>query len=186
MMADLLIYCALTHIVKQAHPIPLRHERLPFRLGVGLTRPLSIEYLEKIENRQLIPLLVEYELLSDNRQLTLQVDIPVVHKSIHEAHKFTHRHPSGIVSAASLKAPNYHSACAAACAVDPQDLQRCEAPIVIQLHGAGVRVDDNNLTRSVDSLADACAWILLPSGVTTWSADDWRTFYFLLKFPSLH
>jgi hypothetical protein len=77
----------------------------------------------------------------------------------------THLHPSGIVSHSILRAPSPNATCV--------DSSR-PAPALIFLHGAGVEVDSSTIRNTFDQLPDLCAWVLCPSGVTTWSGDDWR------------
>ena len=84
-------------------------------------------------------------------------------------------HPSGIVSYAVLRPPSLN----ASCKVVKQKL-----PIILSLHGAGVEADSPQNKESYDGLPDLCAWVVLPSGGTTWSGDDWRTFHIILPFIS--
>jgi hypothetical protein len=75
-------------------------------------------------------------------------------------------HSSGIVSYAVLRPPSSN----APCKPDPKS----KLPILLSLHGAGVKAENPQLKESYDQLPDLCAWLLFPSGVTTWSGDDWR------------
>jgi hypothetical protein len=77
----------------------------------------------------------------------------------------THLHPSGIVSFSLLRAPALNATC-----VDSSN----PAPGLVMLHGAGVNVDSTMMRNTFDQLQDVCAWVICPSGVTTWSGDDWR------------
>jgi predicted esterase len=49
---------------------------------------------------------------------------------------------------------------------------------MLQLHGAGVEVDSPMIYDVIAAFPPLCAWLLLPSGVTPWSADDWHVFGF--------
>jgi hypothetical protein len=79
-------------------------------------------------------------------------------------------HPSGIVSYAVLRPPSPK----APCKPDPQ----LKLSILLSLHGAGVEADSSQNKESYDKLPDLCAWLVLPSGVTAWSGDDWRVSFF--------
>ena len=92
--------------------------------------------------------------------------------SIYEPHKVTHLHSSGVVSYAMLRPPSSSADCAGG--------RGSDVSILVNLHGAGVEAENPALANSFDSLPDICAWLIFPSGVTTWS-DDWRML-FLLQF----
>lgn len=56
------------------------------------------------------------------------------------------------------------------------ELPRSRAlPILLNLHGAGLEADSQRVRHMLDTVPDLRAWVLFPSGVTPWSADDWRT-----------
>lgn len=52
------------------------------------------------------------------------------------------------------------------------------APILLQFHGAGVDADNDMVAHALDPVSDLCAWVLFPTGVTSWSADDWHIWGF--------
>lgn len=97
--------------------------------------------------------------------------IKLQNRRIHEPHKVTHLHPSGIVSYAMLRAPAENASCGAA------DLAT-SAPILLQFHGAGVDADNDMVAHALDPVRDLCAWVLFPTGVTSWSGDDWHNWGF--------
>lgn len=76
-------------------------------------------------------------------------------------------HRGGIVSYAILKAPSPR--------LDSKQNDMERFPVFLNLHGAGLEADSEQIRHSLDALADLDAWILFPTGVTPWSADDWRT-----------
>lgn len=84
----------------------------------------------------------------------------------HLLQKYTFLHPSGIVSYAVIRPPSP----AAPCTSSPVS----QLPILLALHGAGVEADSPQSKEQYDALPDLCSWLLLPSGVTSWSGDDWR------------
>ncbi|KAM0100816.1 hypothetical protein ACP6JE_004517 [Aspergillus fumigatus] len=48
-------------------------------------------------------------------------------------------------------------------------------PVIVGLHGAGVKADSVQVREMLDAAYGTCAWIISPSGVTPWSGDDWHT-----------
>lgn len=108
---------------------------------------------------------IAYDSDRTNGVETVKVSIPVHHASRHDIHKVTHLHPSGIVSYAMLRAPSSRAMCS-------PNIQG--APIMVLLHGAGVEAENALVKKAFDAVPEICAWILMPSGVTTWSGDDWR------------
>jgi hypothetical protein len=98
------------------------------------------------------------------------VPIQINHVSRYDAHKVTHLHPSGIVSYSVLRPPSLSASCSSSVV---------SAPVMILLHGAGVEADSPIVKKALDPLPDLCAWVLIPSGITTWSGDDWRMFRFI-------
>jgi hypothetical protein len=95
----------------------------------------------------------------------IKVDIPIRHASLYDPHKFTYLHPSGIVSYGILRPPSVNATCS-----NPNNT----APVLLALHGAGVDTDGPIMHKAFDHLPNLCAWIVAPSGVTSWSGDDWR------------
>lgn len=82
-----------------------------------------------------------------------------------EAQKFTFLHSSGVVSYAVIRPPPLNGTCASS---DKR------LPILLNLHGAGVETDGDQVRHTLDDAYGVCAWILFPSGVTPWSGDDYR------------
>lgn len=83
-------------------------------------------------------------------------------------------HPSGIVSYAVIRPPSP----SAPCAPSPDN----RVPILLALHGAGVEADNPQSKEQYDALPDLCSWLVLPSGVTSWSGDDWRRSWIFLQY----
>ena len=91
--------------------------------------------------------------------------------SIHTPHKITFLHPGGIVSYAILRAPSPNVS---------RGLHGDKAlPVILNLHGAGLEADSQQVRHMLDSVPDLRGWLLFPTGVTTWSGDDWRRSLFL-------
>lgn len=80
--------------------------------------------------------------------------------------KYTFLHPSGTISYAVIRPPSPNAPCKSS----PSNI----LPILIALHGAGVDADNTQSKEQYDALPDLCSWLVLPSGVTSWSGDDWR------------
>lgn len=74
-------------------------------------------------------------------------------------------HSGGIVSYAILRPPSPGAS-------HRDSLDRL--PVFLNLHGAGLEADSDQVRHTLDDLPDIDAWILFPTGVTPWSADDWR------------
>lgn len=86
--------------------------------------------------------------------------------SVHEPHKLTFLHPGGIVSYAILRPPSPEAL---------REVSKSRAlPILLNLHGAGLEADSQQVRHMLDTVPDLHAWVLFPTGVTPWSADDWR------------
>ena len=47
--------------------------------------------------------------------------------------------------------------------------------MIVILHGAGVDVDGDQTRKAFEQWPDLPGWAVVPSGVTGWSGDDWRT-----------
>jgi predicted esterase len=101
----------------------------------------------------------------------LELKLQLLHKSRYDPHKVAHLHPGGIVSYAILRPPSQKAAC-------HSHEASFKAPIMVQLHGAGLEADNPLVAHALDPLPDLCGWVLFPTGVTPWSADDWHTWGF--------
>ncbi|PLB43097.1 hypothetical protein P170DRAFT_451196 [Aspergillus steynii IBT 23096] len=79
------------------------------------------------------------------------------------AQRITYLHPANIVSYAILRPPPEHL---------------CHGheslPVILGLHGAGLEADSMQVRQMLDDAYGVCAWMLFPSGVTSWSGDDWH------------
>lgn len=75
-------------------------------------------------------------------------------------------HPSGVVSYAVIRPPSPAAPCA------PNSDSKLS--ILLALYGAGVEADNPQSEEQYDALLDLYPWLVLPSGVTSWSGDDWR------------
>lgn len=98
-------------------------------------------------------------------------DINLAQRQLSDPLRITYLHPAGIVSHAILRAPPSMS-----CDIS------LPAPVILVLHGAGLEVDSAPARDMLDAAYGTCAWMLFPSGVTSWSGDDWREYIHFLPF----
>ncbi|KAF2097456.1 hypothetical protein NA57DRAFT_41840 [Rhizodiscina lignyota] len=140
------------------------------RLVSGQTRPVAFEVELQKSKVSSLDIVIEYRAVGEVGFLfSLHTSAKVRHRSIYEPHMTTFLHPGGIVSYAMLRPPAWNASC-------PQHIS--DAPILLQLHGAGVEASGDMLTHSLDAVPPLCAWTLFPTGTTTWSGDDWHTWGF--------
>lgn len=141
-------------------------EKSPLSLAPGQTRPLAFEISMLDPMAELLSLRFKYIVGHDRvERLTSVISFRLSRRSIIEPHKLTFLHNSGIVSYAILRAPS-NITCLHTC---PKEL-----PILLNLHGAGLEADSDQVRHSLDILPGLCSWVLFPTGVTPWSGDDWR------------
>ena len=134
----------------------------------GQTRPIAfrISTFAGVPDR----LYLQVNAILENGEPTHQeFKVSLRRRSIADPHKVTHLHPGGFVSYAILRAPSLKGA-----------ERSCKklAPILLQLHGAGVEADSRIVAHSLDPLPDLCAFVLFPTGVTPWCGDDWHVWGF--------
>lgn len=137
----------------------------PLRIVSHQTRPLAFELRFSGEVPTQIRLSIGYTTSSHDFVQAVEVVINLKHRSILEAQKFTFLHPSGTVSHALLRPP-LNNTCRTS---DERGF-----PLLLGLHGAGVELDGDLAQHMFDGVYGICAWIIIPSGVTSWSGDDWR------------
>ena len=94
-------------------------------------------------------------------------------RNLHEPQKITYRHPGGIISYAILRPPS----AAATGLVDSYS----KLPVLLSLHGAGLEADSHEVRHMLDEVPDLKAWVIFPTGVTSWCGDDWREFFWLVS-----
>ena len=142
--------------------------RAPLVLAPGQSRQLAFQLSSQGPPVHSISLKITYSARTCHESLLSTV---LFHKfrvrSIHSPHKFTFLHPGGTVSYAILRPPSK--------AVSA--MRRSRLPILLNLHGAGLEADSDQVRHMLDPVPDLHAWILLPTGVTPWSSDDWRNFF---------
>ncbi|KAK6528694.1 hypothetical protein TWF694_003937 [Orbilia ellipsospora] len=132
-------------------------------ISPGQTRPIKMRFDTK-RSLQSFEATLSYS-LNRNAKFESLFTIPLnTIEGTHKPHKYTYIHPSGIVSYGVLRPPSLGSHCK----------RLGHLPILVSLHGAGVEASSDFSKRTFDDRPDLCAWLLIPSGVTTWAGDDWH------------
>jgi predicted esterase len=136
----------------QSRPVAFRVACVP---GTSSSNIMEFEITHHVSSRE------------EERLPFLVTVVPKPVRSRHDPQKFTYLHPGGMASYAVLRPPS------------PSALASCNAtngklPVLLALHGAGLEADDDLVRHALDPLANICAWVLFPTGVTPWSGDDWH------------
>ncbi|KAK5058611.1 hypothetical protein LTR84_010874 [Exophiala bonariae] len=136
-------------------------------LAPGQSRPLKVVLDLEVGLDKSINFRLSY---TPEDSLSLQIDFATTlnHAIITDSHKVTFLHPSGVVSYAILRPPRYHLT---------SEISET-LPVLVALHGAGVEADSPLVKTAFDAIPDLPGWILSPSGMSTWSGDDWHTWGF--------
>jgi hypothetical protein len=126
------------------------------------TRPLVFKIFLEADHEPNFSVEVTYQ-TADGSLRALYFDINLEQRQLSDPLRITYLHPAGIVSYAILRTP---------------PLKTCDisipAPVILVLHGAGLEADSAQARGMLDGTYGTCAWMLFPSGVTSWSGDDWR------------
>ncbi|KAJ0413726.1 hypothetical protein BJY00DRAFT_306106 [Aspergillus carlsbadensis] len=141
---------------KPVHIAPRQIRPLIFRIAAG--HASSVEHA----------VVVRYRLHTESSVRSRSFRLSFVDKSLSEPQRLTYLHPAGIVSYAILRPPALEAPCVF-------EQHSTSLPIIIGLHGAGLEADSVEVRQMLDAADGICAWMLFPSGVTSWSGDDWHT-----------
>ena len=134
-----------------------------WRLAPGQSRPLIFHIGDPDPANAHFSFVINF-IVGESTFLHSHVISSVITKrTILEPHKYTFLHPSGIVSYAILQAPKTSTMTSSS-----------KLPILLNLHGAGLEADSDQVRHMLDSVTDIRAWTVFPTGVTPWSGDDWR------------
>ena len=133
-------------------------------LRAGQTRPMAFTLGNCDCNVGEIALLVTYTNPMGTRTVMQSSEIRLIRRNLLEPHKVTFLNPSGVVSHYVLQPPAGYR----------HNNASINMPVLLALHGAGVEVDSDMARHSFDEAADLEAWLVLPSGGSPWSADDWH------------
>lgn len=135
-------------------------------LAPGQSRPLKLTLDVTAKLHRSLNFTIKYsEVGTQMHGLTFTVQL--AHAGLSSLHKITFQHPSGAVSYAMLKPPPESAASG-----------QGEIPILMALHGAGVEASGRLARHTFDDAPDLPAWILIPTGMSLWSGDDWHTWGF--------
>ena len=146
----------------------------PARIAPGASRPVPFGLkCTGLSNLRSVGIEISYRSNSTKVEKSLVFNswALVSLKDKYQPHKITYLHPGGMASYAILRPPSRAA------------WERCNAtndklPVLLSLHGAGLEADSETVRHALDSLADLCAWVLFPTGVTPWSGDDWHVWGF--------
>lgn len=135
----------------------------------GQTRPITFKMSLPERNATSVVYKVIYKTGNGTLKSMLQASQKLKHVGPHKTHKITYLHPGGVVSYAMLRPPAKNAVCRQG---------QTKLPILLNLHGAGVEVENPEMSSIFDPISDLCAWVLIPTGVTSWSGDDWHNWGF--------
>lgn len=143
----------------------------PFSLAPGQSRPLAFQISMPSSTSLSLSFKIYYSVKSSLSLLSSPVithQFP--HRTIEEPHKFTFLLPSGTLSYAILRPPSQKVT---------SKISSSEAlPVLLNFHGAGLDANSHQVRHMLDSVPDLRAWVLFPTGGTTWGGDDWHTWGF--------
>lgn len=147
---------------------------VPLRLAPGQTRPLAFSL--RLRSACLgVQFTIMYK-TEDEASFAHSdvVSFDFVVRSLYDPHKVTFLHPSRTISYTILRPPS-KIAC--------RDVGVHNAmPVMLALHGAGVEADSRQVRNSFDAAPNLDCWLVFPTGMTSWSGDDWRK-SFPFKIP---
>ena len=135
-------------------------------LAPGQARPLKMQFSVDYRLGQSLKFVLEY---SGNETGVREsvFSSRLKHADMIDLHKITFLHRSGVVSYAILKPPHL-----------PTSSNQSEFQVLLNLHGAGVEVNDSLVQHMFDGAQNLSAWIISPTGMSSWSSDDWHTWGF--------
>ncbi|KAL6720219.1 hypothetical protein ACLMJK_002140 [Lecanora helva] len=141
---------------------------LPMRLQPGQSKSLNLRISLNNSPPPPIAQLAIACLRAGGHNYLFESTVSVIfsRKRLNSPHRFTFLHKSGVISYAILRPPQedlFHG-------MEPVK----QLPILLNLHGAGLEADSQQLRSTFDLLPDLAAWVLFPSGVSPWCGDDWR------------
>ncbi|PGH16555.1 hypothetical protein AJ79_01661 [Helicocarpus griseus UAMH5409] len=139
----------------------------PITLAPYQSRPVAfrIDFGEQASSD--FSFLFSYKVEADEEvRETKAVTVNLTQRTMEEAQKYTFLHPGGIVSYAILRPP-LNKTCELG--------GKRKLPVFVDLHGAGLEADSDQVRHMLDAAYGVCAWMLFPTGVTPWSGDDWHT-----------
>ncbi|KAL4915571.1 hypothetical protein BDW62DRAFT_121413 [Aspergillus aurantiobrunneus] len=140
---------------------------VPLRLAPYQTRPLVFQFTAGNLLSVELSVNIRYKILREETTWLQSFRVIFTSKSLSQTQRFTYMHPSGIVSYGILRPPPLDSCLS--------NQSETSLPIIIGLHGAGLEADSMQVRGMLNAAYGICAWMMFPSGVTSWSGDDWHT-----------
>ena len=160
------IVCSLTCSAKQAFDTVVIG-KLPIRMLPNQSRPLSFRLNHLKVAVTSLQIRLEYSKYQSSSALySRAVSYRLSSCDLRESHKYTFLHPSNTVSYAIIRPPSHIATSAAG----PDAVW----PVMVNLHGAGLAADSEEVRHSFDGAPDLRCWLVSPTGMTAWSGDDWR------------
>jgi poly(3-hydroxybutyrate) depolymerase len=158
------------HTTERRNPVSSdNYHQFPVTIVAGQTKPVAFNVFLATNNAFTVEYDIIYRTVGNTLTSTLRASQSIRHVDRYAPHKFTFLHNGGMVSYAMLRPPAKNATCR---------FDRRKLPILLQFHGAGVEADNPMVYGALDSVPDLCAWILFPTGVTSWSGDDWHNWGF--------
>ncbi|KAL2863457.1 uncharacterized protein BJX67DRAFT_363566 [Aspergillus lucknowensis] len=140
----------------------------PLHVAPYQTRPLVFRLIAVHAPNTEFMAEIHYNVAPGGTQRAQYFRMNFVEKSLSQPQRLTYLHPAGIVSYAILRPPPLKAHCVL-------NQSHNGLPVIIGLHGAGLDADSVQVREMLDAASGICAWTLFPSGVTSWSGDDWHT-----------
>ncbi|MCJ1477293.1 hypothetical protein MMC13_005964 [Lambiella insularis] len=135
----------------------------------GQSRSIAFRIADFDHVNPSIPLRLKYQIRGSCNKNSVTVSPVVSQRASNEPHRMTFLHPSGVVSYAILTPPTLR---------DSNILHGKTVPVLLNLHGAGLEADSEQVRHMLDAVDGVEAWTVFPTGVTSWSGDDWHTWGF--------
>ncbi|KAL4949940.1 hypothetical protein BDW69DRAFT_173260 [Aspergillus filifer] len=139
----------------------------PSNLAPYQTRPLIFRIPTGSVSMTEFSVTIRYRISQDETMKNQAFRVKLTERSLYQSQRHTYLHPAGVVSYAIIRPPPLDS-CNSSHLGD-------SLPVIIGLHGAGLNADSDQARGMLDAAYGICAWMLFPSGVTSWSGDDWHT-----------
>ncbi|ETN36331.1 uncharacterized protein HMPREF1541_08608 [Cyphellophora europaea CBS 101466] len=133
-------------------------------IAVGQSRPLLFRLDEIYNPSSELVATVHFRQLDHMQLEEIYVPFLASGRGIEEPQRLTFLHPSGSLSYAVLLPPSRKTV----------RQHKGPLPVLVGLHGSGLDVNSYQLKHSFDGAPNFPAWILFPTGMSTWCGDDWH------------
>ena len=141
------------------------NDRKPIQLAPGQSSSLSFRLDTDLTSASQSKYRIAYRTKGSNiQEYTVAFLVIITSRHIDEPHKVTFKNPNGIVSYAIFQAP----------ASDTSLQKYTSLAVLLNLHGAGLEADSDQVRHHLDAARPIPAFVMYPTGGTAWSGDDWR------------